>query len=189
MSDGRDVSTGVEEGAGVSTGLLLLPTGADVVPSDGVVSPGVVGEKTDEGSGVSTGLLLLPTGADVVPVDGIVSPGVVGEKPEEGSGVSTGLLLLPTGTDVVPNDGFASGCVVGFVSCGVVGEKPVVGITPSPAGNGEGEGSRAGALDPEGAIMGIIEFEIEGKSAVLGAMGEKDPQFVLHSKMDARQAP
>lgn len=100
---------------------------------------------------------------------------------EEGSDISTlgAVGLLPTGADVV----------VGIISTGGFGVIPDDGIITSPAGKGEDEDSTLGAVDPEGSIMGIPEFEMEGKSAVVGAIGEKDPQLLLHSKMDARQAP
>ena len=99
-------------------------------------------------------------GADVVSVDtGAVVVSV---------GTGAVVVLVGTGAVVLSVD---TGAVVVVVSGGV-GET----VTGMPVAEGGVE--LGGKVGP---IIGIMEVRIEGKSAVVGASGEKDPQSVVHS--------
>ena len=117
-------------------------------------------------------------GADVVSVDTgavvvSVGTGAVVVSVDTGAvvvSVGTGavVVLVGTGAVVLSVD---TGAVVVVVSGGV-GET----VTGMPVAEGGVE--LGGKVGP---IIGIMEVRIEGKSAVVGASGEKDPQSVVHS--------
>ena len=80
--------------------------------------------------------------------------------------VGADVVSVDTGAAVVSVDT----CAVVVVVSGGVGET----VTGAPVAEGGVElGGKVG--------IGIMEVMIEGKSVVVGARGEKDPQSVVHS--------